>query len=83
MKKQIASIIFTLILSVMTLLTLAQPPYYPPSPYTNGNGTNITGGGLHNGTGVPIDGGTGILLILATVFGMRKVYNANRSKQVK
>jgi len=68
---------------VTTILTLAQPAYSPPNPYTNGNGTNITGGGLHNGTGVPIDGGIGILLLLAAGFGVRKVYDIKKNKRGK
>lgn len=79
MKNHIAIFIVTLFLVVTTLLTFAQPPYNPPNPYTNGNNTGIQGGGLHNS--VPIDGGLGILLILATGFGIRKVYKAKKINQ--
>jgi hypothetical protein len=77
MKKQIASYIVTLLLTCTALNTYAQPP----DPYTNGDGTAINGGGLHNSA--PIDGGLGILLLLAAVFGTKKVYNVKKSKNGK
>ena len=73
MKKFIVSSIVTLFLISISLFTFAQAP----NPYTNGNNTGIQGGGLHNSA--PIDGGLGILLILATGFGIRKVYKAKKS----
>jgi hypothetical protein len=80
MKKYIASSIVALFLISISFLTPAQPPFNPPNPYTNGNGSGTYGGGLHNS---PIDGGLGILLILTAGFGMRKVYNARKNKQEK
>ena len=81
MKKHIVSLTVALFLISISFYTSAQPPFQAPNPYTNGNGTGIQGGGLHNTA--PIDGGLGILLILATGFGIRKVYNAKKSKQEK
>ena len=80
MKKHIVSFIVTILLTIPALSGHAQPAYNPPDPYTNGNGTGINGGGLHNNT-APIDGGLGILLLLAAGFGAKKVYNVKKSKQ--
>ena len=78
MKKYIAIIIGTLFLLSLSFFAPSQPPFTPPNPYVNGNGQGISGGGLHN---VPIDGGLGILLILAAGFGIRKVCTVGK-KQV-
>jgi len=80
MKKYIVSSIVALFLISISFLTPAQPPFNPPNPYTNGNGTGTYGGGLHNS---PVDGGLGILLILAAGFGIRKVYHIRKIKQEK
>jgi hypothetical protein len=82
MKKYIGPLIVALFLISVSFDTSAQQPFQgAPDPYTNGNGTGIQGGGLHNAA--PIDGGLGILLVLATGFGIRKVYNAKKNKQEK
>jgi hypothetical protein len=65
MKKAIILLSFV-ILGSMTLS--AQAPPHPPSSADNG-GTN----GPVGGTGAPVDGGTGILLLLAAAYGIRKV----------
>ena len=79
MKKYIVSLTVALFLMSISFFALAQAPAPnpAPNPYINGNGAGIQGGGLHNTA--PIDGGLGILLILATGFGIRKVYKAKKS----
>ena len=81
MKKYIVSLTVALFLISISFYTSAQPPFQAPNPYTNGNGTGIQGGGLHNTA--PIDGGSGILLILAACLGVKKVYDVKKSKQRK
>ncbi len=70
MKKYIQISLITLFLISLSLVTPAQPPFNAPNPYTQGNGGQVYGGGLHSGA---IDGGLGILLFLAGGFGIKKV----------
>jgi len=61
MKKNILYFIITTVFVISSLFSIGQPPFNPPNPYQNCNGTGIYGGGLHN-TSAPVDGGLGILL---------------------
>jgi hypothetical protein len=76
MKRLFKPLMFTLILVFFIALTqniLAQGP--PPPPSEKGSTSNHDPEGP---TGSPIDPGTGIFLILAAGYGMKKVYNARK-----
>ena len=70
-----------MIAGVLVIASVTSIGQGPPNPYTNGDGTGIYGNGLHNGpTGAPIDGGLGIILILASGFGIKKAYQFKKKK---
>jgi len=74
--KNIKSLLILGAIFAMPLLSICDPPA-GPDPNTNGNGSA-------NGTtpvGAPIDGGLGILVILGAGYGIKKVYNARKSRK--
>ena len=70
MKKRISIIIALLTLSVMTLLAQA-PPKPPNDPSYGGDNGPVGGNGPF---GSPIDGGSGILLILGAGYAAKRLY---------
>jgi hypothetical protein len=77
MKKSLKPLFVSLILFYFIAIDytcLAQePPHPPPPPSEKGTATN------HGPAGAPVDPGTGILLMLAAGYGLRKVYNVRKS----
>jgi len=72
MKKKFLFLAAVLSFSAFTLI--AQPPPPPPdNPGTTGGPVGPVGG--------PIDGGLGILLVLAGIYGTKKVFDLRKSKQ--
>ena len=68
MKKVIASLVLLTLGIVFSIGVWAQPP--PPyDPNAGGNQPPA------NPSGAPIDPGTGIFLILAAGYGLKKIYN--------
>jgi hypothetical protein len=73
--KKIKAILVLFAIFAMPFLSISDPPA-GPDPNLNGNGTP-------NGTvpvGAPIDGGLGILIILGAGYGIKKIFNAKKSK---
>ena len=62
--------LITLIFVAFTQIGLSQEPPHPPSE--KGTDTN------HGPAGAPVDPGTGIFLILAGVYGLRKIYDVRK-----
>jgi hypothetical protein len=68
MKKQITSLLFTIVLTVFTVNGFCQVP--PPPPTGAGHGAT----GNQNGGSAPIGGGLFILLGLGAAYGGKKLY---------
>jgi hypothetical protein len=68
MKKQITSLLFTIVLTVFTVNGFCQAP--PPPPTGAGHGAT----GNQNGGSAPIGGGLFILLGLGAAYGGKKLY---------
>jgi hypothetical protein len=67
MKKFKAIMILLVMEIVFPIVIMAQPPRPPSDPGTAGNQS------LAGTTGTPIEPGTGILLILAAVYGLKEL----------
>lgn len=76
MKKVIASLILVATGIVFSIGIMAQPPQPPAGQGTSGNQPPA---GV---PGAPIDGGLGIILILAAGYGLKKIHNV-RQEPVK
>ena len=75
MKKSLKPLMFSLILLCFMAFArtgIAQGPVPPPPPDVKGSNEN------KGPAGAPIDPGTGIFLILAAGYGMKKVYDGRR-----
>ncbi len=70
MKKQIATILFTIVLTLSASVGFTQPPP-PPSGAGHGASGNQTGGNA------PIGSGLFILLGLGAAYGGKKLYRVN------
>ena len=70
MKKVKAVLILVALGFIFSIGIMAQPPRPPAGQGTSGNQPPAGGP-----TGSPIDPGTGIFLILAAGYGLKKIYN--------
>ena len=72
--KQIQKLIILVFLVILPCLSFTQP-----DPRFNGNGSGVGNTPVGGPVGSPIDGGTGILLLLAIGYGINKL-KATRKK---
>jgi hypothetical protein len=80
MKKAISFFIVVSFFTLMSLLTMAQPPH-PNSSVVSGGGNAPNTGGQANvpvGGGAPIDGGFSILMLMGVAYGAKKVYKLSK-----
>jgi len=75
MKNKIYSLL-TVIVFTISISTFAQTP----PPPNNNNGAPTSGGNTPVGGGAPIAGGYGILIVLGLAYGMKKVYQFNKTE---
>jgi hypothetical protein len=77
-KHRILFLIITLLSAGILLKPVsADPPSYPPPPPGGGHG----GEGNQPPAGAPIDGGTGILLVLGAAYAGNKLYLKRKDKR--
>ncbi|MEI6901013.1 MAG: hypothetical protein WCL00_14140 [Bacteroidota bacterium] len=66
--------------SISVKVCLADDP--PPAPDGGSAGGHDLGGNQGEGTGVPIDGGLGIFILLGAAYGVRKTINSKHNHKV-
>ncbi len=75
MKKTVKVIALIAVFVLVGFFVQAQP-----HPGQSSGGTAIDGGRI--GAGAPIGSGTVLLVVLASVYGMRKFYNVNKKVSI-
>ena len=76
MKKFKVSLILVAMGFLLSIGVMAQAPRPPAGQGTSGNQPPA------GPTGVPVDPGTGVFLILAVGYGLKKIYNARRDTAI-
>jgi hypothetical protein len=75
MKKKTKALLITVLLIASPLLMFSQGPPHPNGGNNPGPGNDPVGGP----TGVPVDSGLCIFLVMASVYGLRKIHETGKS----
>jgi len=77
MKKIIIGLFLLTFGVILSSGLFAQPSFEPPAPPDN-KGTSGNQSPPSNSTGAPVEPGTGILLIMAGAYGIKKIRNMRK-----